>query len=125
MKTLLVFLAFAAMAICSQALRCHTCVAGNEDECHQQGSSMCPQSADACSAITGPGTVVKTCTYRAFCDKAHNGPTGVKMECCFTDDCNGPHKGHSHRGQHNSAGALGFSPALILGALLVQQLGNW
>uniref|UniRef100_A0A8C9SF50 Si:ch211-113d22.2 n=1 Tax=Scleropages formosus TaxID=113540 RepID=A0A8C9SF50_SCLFO len=120
MKALMMFLALAALAVRSesqvcQALKCHTCVAGNEDECNHQGSSMCPQTADAC-------TVVKSCTYRAFCDKAHNGHTGVKMECCFTDDCNGPHKGHSHGGEHSAAGALGFSPALVLGTLLVRLM---
>lgn len=36
------------------ALKCHTCVASNEDDCNRQGSTSCPQYADACSTITGP-----------------------------------------------------------------------
>lgn len=36
------------------ALKCHTCVASNENDCNRQGSTSCPQYADACSTITGP-----------------------------------------------------------------------
>ena len=35
-------------------LKCHTCVASNDDDCNRQGSTPCPQYADACSTITGP-----------------------------------------------------------------------
>ncbi|XP_036382084.1 uncharacterized protein si:ch211-113d22.2 [Megalops cyprinoides] len=99
-----------------EALKCHTCVAANEEECNRQGSASCPQYADACSTITGPNTVMKSCSYKSFCDKANQGNSGAKMECCFSDDCNGPHKGH----RHNAAGALGSSPSLLLGALLLR-----
>ena len=66
-------------------------------------------------------TVMKSCSYKAFCDKAHSGNSGAKMECCFTDDCNGPHKGHQHGEHKNTAGALGASPALLLGALMLRM----
>lgn len=66
-------------------------------------------------------TVMKSCSYKAFCDKARNGNSGAKMECCFTDDCNGPHKGHQHGEHKNTAGALGASPALLLGALMLRM----
>ncbi|XP_070689202.1 uncharacterized protein [Pempheris klunzingeri] len=102
------------------ALKCHTCVASNEDDCNRQGSTSCPQYADACSTITGPNTVMKSCTYKAFCDKANGGKSGAKMECCFGDDCNGPHRSHSH-GNRNSAGALACSPVLLITALLLRM----
>ncbi|XP_064209990.1 uncharacterized protein si:ch211-113d22.2 [Anguilla rostrata] len=122
MKTLLAWLLLAALAVHSEALKCYTCVASNEDECNRQGSSDCPQYADACSTITGPNTVMKSCSYKPFCDKANNGNSGAKMECCFSDDCNGPHKGRSHGGHPSATGALVSCPALLLGALTVRLI---
>eukprot|EP00063_Salmo_salar_P051376 XP_014026211.1 PREDICTED: uncharacterized protein LOC106585007 isoform X1 [Salmo salar] len=130
MKTVLALLMLVCLAChnvlsCSMckghALKCHSCVASNEDDCTKQGSTTCPQFADACSTITGQNTVMKSCSYKAFCDKAHSGNSGAKMECCFTDDCNGPHKGHQHGEHKNTAGALGASPALLLGALMLRM----
>uniref|UniRef100_A0A674C8C4 Si:ch211-113d22.2 n=1 Tax=Salmo trutta TaxID=8032 RepID=A0A674C8C4_SALTR len=103
------------------ALKCHSCVASNEGDCIKQGSTTCPQFADACSTITGQNTVMKSCSYKAFCDKARNGNSGAKMECCFSDDCNGPHKGHRHGEHNNTASGLGASPALLLGALMLRM----
>ncbi|KAM6964948.1 uncharacterized protein FYW47_007287 [Aplochiton taeniatus] len=119
MKTALGLLLFFSLACHTASLKCHTCVASSEDECNRQGSSPCPQYADACSTITGQNTVMKSCSYKAFCEKAHHGNAGAKMECCFSEDCNGPHRGHSH-GENNAAGALSCSPALLLGALMVR-----
>ncbi|KAJ8396943.1 hypothetical protein AAFF_G00012660 [Aldrovandia affinis] len=128
MKTLLVPLLLAALAVHSEALKCHTCVSSSQEECDRQGSSSCPQYADACSTITGPNTVMKSCSYKSYCEKAHHGNSGSKMECCYSDDCNGPHKDHSHgnnRGNiSNAAGALGSSPALLLGALAVRLIAG-
>uniref|UniRef100_UPI003AAA7403 uncharacterized protein n=1 Tax=Centroberyx gerrardi TaxID=166262 RepID=UPI003AAA7403 len=115
MKTILALLLLISLACHSHALKCHTCVASNEDECNQQGSVSCPQYADACSTITGPNTVMKSCTYKGFCEKAYGTQAGAKMECCTGDDCNGPHRSHSH----GSAGALSSSPVLLLAALLL------
>ncbi|XP_050931283.1 uncharacterized protein si:ch211-113d22.2 isoform X2 [Lates calcarifer] len=121
MKTALALLLFASLACHSHALKCHTCVASNEDDCNRQGSASCPQYADACSTITGPNTVMKSCTYKAFCDKANGGNSGAKMECCFGDDCNGPHRSHSYgEHRHNGAGALASSPVLLVAALLLR-----
>uniref|UniRef100_A0A671TEP5 Si:ch211-113d22.2 n=1 Tax=Sparus aurata TaxID=8175 RepID=A0A671TEP5_SPAAU len=123
MKTALVLLLFVSLACHSQALKCHTCVASNEEDCNRQGSTSCPQYADACSTITGPNTVMKSCTYKGFCDKAHGGNSGAKMECCFGDDCNGPHKSHSHGDHHHNhsgVGALASSPVLLVAALLLR-----
>ncbi|GAA6224809.1 uncharacterized protein si:ch211-113d22.2 isoform X2 [Lates japonicus] len=120
MKTTLALLLFASLAFHSHALKCHTCVASNEDDCNRQGSASCPQYADACSTITGPNTVMKSCTYKAFCDKANGGNSGAKMECCFGDDCNGPHRSHSYgEHRHNGTGALASSPVLLMAALLL------
>ncbi|XP_028830152.1 activin receptor type-1C isoform X2 [Denticeps clupeoides] len=117
MKVLLVALLLLSIAANTRALKCHTCVAPNMEDCNRQGSMMCPQSTDACSTITGPGTVVKSCSHKAFCDKVHLSNSGVKTECCFSDDCNGPHHAHSHSDHHNGAGAVASSASLLLGAL--------
>ncbi|XP_036069467.1 uncharacterized protein si:ch211-113d22.2 isoform X2 [Oryzias melastigma] len=118
MKTALGFLVLVSLASHSHALKCHTCVASSEDDCNKQGSTSCPQYADACSTITGPNTVMKSCTYKAFCDKAHSSNSGAKMECCFGDDCNGPHRSHSHG---NSSQALASSPVVLMAALLLRM----
>uniref|UniRef100_A0A8C7ZGH7 Si:ch211-113d22.2 n=1 Tax=Oryzias sinensis TaxID=183150 RepID=A0A8C7ZGH7_9TELE len=119
---LLVVISLACALSCSvcegRALKCHTCVASTEEDCNKQGSSSCPQYADACSTITGPNTVMKSCSYKAFCDKAHSSNSGAKMECCFGDDCNGPHHSHSHG---NSSQALACSPVVLMAALLLRM----
>ncbi|XP_015202249.2 uncharacterized protein [Lepisosteus oculatus] len=132
MRTVLVLLVLASIAVqivssCSvckgEGLKCHTCVAANEEECNRQGSQNCPQYADACSTITGPNTVMKSCSYKSFCDKAHQSNSGVKMDCCFSDDCNGPPKGRSaSQGGRNAGSDLHCSPTLMLGVLLVKLL---
>uniref|UniRef100_A0AAQ4PQX0 UPAR/Ly6 domain-containing protein n=1 Tax=Gasterosteus aculeatus aculeatus TaxID=481459 RepID=A0AAQ4PQX0_GASAC len=134
MNTSLALLLLISLACHSHALKCHTCVASNEDECNHQGSASCPQYADACSTITGPTsnhlrlldfvvlyTVMKSCSYKAFCDKAHGVGSGAKMECCFGDDCNGPHRSRSHGDHHrNGAGAPASGPVLLIAALLLR-----
>ncbi|KAF3695845.1 hypothetical protein EXN66_Car011521 [Channa argus] len=130
MKTALALLLFISLtchsalscSVCeAHALKCHTCMAANEDDCNRQGSTSCPQYADACSTIIGPNTVMKSCTYKAFCDKAHGSSSGAKMECCFSDDCNGPHRSHSHGNQHNGAGALASRSILLITTLLLRM----
>ncbi|XP_056889959.1 uncharacterized protein si:ch211-113d22.2 [Takifugu flavidus] len=116
MKTELTLLLLISLACHGLALKCHTCVASNEDDCNRQGSASCPQYADACSTIIGANTVMKSCTYKDFCNKAHGSSSGAKMQCCFSDDCNGPHRSH-HR---NSAGAVAPSPILLASALLLR-----
>ncbi|XP_062238058.1 uncharacterized protein si:ch211-113d22.2 isoform X2 [Platichthys flesus] len=118
MRTALALLLFISLACHSHGLKCHTCVASNDDDCNRQGSTPCPQYADACSTITGPNTVMKSCTYKAFCDKAQGGSSGAKVACCFGDDCNGPHRSHSH-GAHSGAGAPASGPVLLITGLLL------
>ncbi|XP_034026030.1 uncharacterized protein si:ch211-113d22.2 isoform X2 [Thalassophryne amazonica] len=121
MKTSLALLLLVSLACPSHALKCHTCVASNEDDCNRQGSTSCPQFADACSTITGTNTVMKSCTYKAFCDKAHGSSSGAKMDCCFGDDCNGPRRSHSHGAhQHSSTEALASSPVLVLAVMVLR-----
>uniref|UniRef100_A0A3P8W479 Si:ch211-113d22.2 n=1 Tax=Cynoglossus semilaevis TaxID=244447 RepID=A0A3P8W479_CYNSE len=121
MKTVLTLVLFISLACHSHALKCHTCVASNEDDCNRQGSTPCPQFADACSTITGPNTVMKSCSYKAFCDKANSATSGAKIMCCFGDDCNGPHKSQSHGEQHrSSSGAVASNPLMLITALMLR-----
>ncbi|XP_040927992.1 uncharacterized protein si:ch211-113d22.2 isoform X2 [Betta splendens] len=123
MKTALALLLFISLAWHSHSLKCNTCMASNEDDCNRQGTTSCPQFADACSTITGPNTVIKSCTYKAFCDKAHGGSSGAKMECCFGDACNGPRRSHSHGDKHRNGGAaLTSSLVLLVLSLTLGQL---
>uniref|UniRef100_H3ACN4 Si:ch211-113d22.2 n=1 Tax=Latimeria chalumnae TaxID=7897 RepID=H3ACN4_LATCH len=106
----------------AKALKCFTCVASSEDECNKQGSQSCPNYADACSTITGPNIVMKSCSYKAFCDKAQHGSGGAKMGCCFTDDCNGPPHGNSRSTGTNRGTSMVYNPILILCAILGRLL---
>ncbi|KAK7125933.1 hypothetical protein R3I93_021342 [Phoxinus phoxinus] len=128
MKTLLaaivlftaVFHTVLSCSVCEgEGLKCYTCVAKNMEECNQQGSTVCPAHSDACSTITGPHSVMKLCAYKSFCDKSHMSNGEGKLECCFNDDCNGPHRSHSH-GEHGAAPHLRSCPVLLLlGVLLI------
>ncbi|XP_076874432.1 uncharacterized protein LOC143524909 [Brachyhypopomus gauderio] len=116
----LLFLLTAVLNKCKgETLKCHTCVAANEEECNRQGSTVCPAHADACSTITGPNSVIKSCSYASFCEKAHMSSGGVKLECCFTNDCNGPHNAHSYR-DRNAAMSLDSGLTVLFGVLLVR-----
>ncbi|XP_035391500.1 lymphocyte antigen 6D isoform X2 [Electrophorus electricus] len=119
MRTPLALLLLLIAVTTSEALKCHMCVATNEEECNQQGSTICPAHADACSTITGPNSVMKSCSYASFCEKAHMSHGDMKLECCFTDDCNGPRRAHSH-GERNAATRLGLGPTGLLAVLLLR-----
>ncbi|KAK7125934.1 hypothetical protein R3I93_021342 [Phoxinus phoxinus] len=119
MKTLLAAIVLFTAVFHSEGLKCYTCVAKNMEECNQQGSTVCPAHSDACSTITGPHSVMKLCAYKSFCDKSHMSNGEGKLECCFNDDCNGPHRSHSH-GEHGAAPHLRSCPVLLLlGVLLI------
>ncbi|XP_042657377.1 lymphocyte antigen 6D [Tyto alba] len=91
LKTLLALAIVTSLAGESKALKCHKCVASNENDCNKQGSHSCPRYADACSTITAPNSIIKSCSYKSFCDQArHGGSGGATLRCCFSDDCNGP-----------------------------------
>uniref|UniRef100_A0A3B3TLW0 Si:ch211-113d22.2 n=1 Tax=Poecilia latipinna TaxID=48699 RepID=A0A3B3TLW0_9TELE len=116
MKTVLTLLCLFSLACHSQALQCYTCSTTSEEGCNKEGSISCPAYAEACATITGPNTVIKSCTYMDFCKKAQSSTnSGAKIECCFADDCNGPH----HRQQVNTAGALSTSPLALITPLLL------
>ncbi|CAJ1068840.1 CD59 glycoprotein [Xyrichtys novacula] len=105
------------------ALKCYSCVGMNEEDCNRQGSSTCPHQADACSIITGANTVMKSCTYKTFCDKAQGESAGARLQCCYSDSCNGPSwNNHNNPWAHyyNSAGAVSSSTALLITTLLLR-----
>uniref|UniRef100_A0A3P9MXM3 Si:ch211-113d22.2 n=1 Tax=Poecilia reticulata TaxID=8081 RepID=A0A3P9MXM3_POERE len=126
MKTVLTLLCLFSLAcalscpVCEgQALKCYTCSTTSEKECDKEGSISCPAYAEACATITGPNTVIKSCTYMDFCKKAQSSRnTGAKIECCFADDCNGPHQSQQVP-LVNSAGALSTSPLALITPLLL------
>uniref|UniRef100_A0A8C3LUM1 Snake toxin/toxin-like domain-containing protein n=1 Tax=Chrysolophus pictus TaxID=9089 RepID=A0A8C3LUM1_CHRPC len=97
-------------------LRCHKCVASNENDCNKQGSHSCPQYADACSTITAPNSIIKSCSYKSFCDQARRSSGGATLHCCFSDDCNGP------RGSRSSGAATMPQLPCLLAAGLVGTL---
>ncbi|XP_040545300.1 uncharacterized protein LOC121107413 [Gallus gallus] len=100
LKTLLALTIVTSLARDGAALRCHKCIASNENDCNKQGSHSCPQYADACSTITAPNSVIKSCSYKSFCDQARRSSGGATLHCCFSDDCNGP------RGSRSSGAAM-------------------
>ncbi|KAE8619478.1 hypothetical protein XENTR_v10009807 [Xenopus tropicalis] len=100
-----------------KALRCYSCVASSEEECYKQGSHVCPQYAEVCSTITAPNSVIKSCSYKSFCDHARQSGNGASVECCFSDDCNGPAKGNT-AGLKNSASCAALPPLFLTAALL-------
>ncbi|KAM9312801.1 uncharacterized protein PAF06_010763 isoform 1-T1 [Gastrophryne carolinensis] len=101
-----------------KALRCYSCVATSEEECYKQGNHVCPQYAEVCSTILAPNSVIKSCSYKSFCDHARQSGNGATIECCFSDDCNGPAKGNS-AGLKNSASCQVLPPVLIFSALMI------
>ncbi|KAF7700885.1 hypothetical protein HF521_002050 [Silurus meridionalis] len=46
---------------------------------------------------------------------------GMKLECCFNDECNGPHRAHSHGKHNNGAVALNSSLSMLLGVLMIRK----
>lgn len=118
MKALFLLSLVLALPLGSKALRCYSCVASNEEECYKQGNHVCPQYAEVCSTILAPNSVIKSCSYKTFCDQARQNGNGATIECCFSDDCNGPPKGNS-AGLKNSASCPVLPPVLIFTALLV------
>uniref|UniRef100_A0A8B9RWD8 UPAR/Ly6 domain-containing protein n=1 Tax=Accipiter nisus TaxID=211598 RepID=A0A8B9RWD8_9AVES len=122
LKTLLALAIVTSLAGESKALKCHKCVASNENDCNKQGSHSCPQYADACSTITAPNSVIKSCSYKSFCEQARRGGSGgATLQCCFSDDCNGP-----PRGSRNGGGTtLLHLPSLLATTLAGKMLLNW
>uniref|UniRef100_A0A8D0FGJ2 Uncharacterized protein n=1 Tax=Strix occidentalis caurina TaxID=311401 RepID=A0A8D0FGJ2_STROC len=120
LKTLLALAIVTSLAGESKALKCHKCVASNEDDCNKQGSHSCPQYADACSVITAPNSIIKSCSYKSFCDQARRGGSGgATVRCCFSDDCN--------KSLHGSGGRPRplHLPSLLATALAGKLLLSW
>ncbi|XP_027659608.1 CD59 glycoprotein-like [Falco biarmicus] len=120
LKTLLALAVITSLAGESKALKCHKCIASNENDCNKQGSHSCPQYADACLTITAPNSVIKSCSYKSFCDQ-RGSSGGATLKCCFSDNCNGP-----PRGSRNSGGATPLPlPSLLAAALVGKLLLSW
>ena len=67
-------------------------------------------------------SVIKSCSYKSFCDQARRGGSGgATLQCCFSDDCNGP-----PRGSRNGGGATPpHLPSLLAAALAGKLLLSW
>ncbi|XP_028844437.1 lymphocyte antigen 6 family member pge [Denticeps clupeoides] len=76
----------------SEALQCYTCMGSTDEDCNRQGSKTCPSYSDACAIVRGHSSgVMKSCSYKSFCSQANSQgyrAPGVKVHCCFSDDCN-------------------------------------
>uniref|UniRef100_A0A673VV90 Lymphocyte antigen 6 family member pge n=1 Tax=Salmo trutta TaxID=8032 RepID=A0A673VV90_SALTR len=64
----------------------------SDEDCNRQGSKTCPSYSDACAVVRGHGSgVMKSCSYKSFCSQANSQgyrSPGVRVHCCFSDDCN-------------------------------------
>ncbi|KAL7889942.1 hypothetical protein AOLI_G00022000 [Acnodon oligacanthus] len=80
------------LATHSGALQCYTCMGSTDEDCNRQGSKTCPSYSDACAFVKGHGSgVMKSCSYKSFCSQANSQgyrAPGVKVYCCYSDDCN-------------------------------------
>lgn len=76
--------------------------------------------SENCMSFFSSDSVMKSCSFKSFCDKSHMSNGGTKLECCFNDECNGPHRAHSHGEHANGAVALSSSLNLLLGALMIR-----
>lgn len=77
---------------------------------HREHLTLCdlPSLADS---------VIKSCSYKSFCDQARRGGSGgATLQCCFSDDCNGP------RGSRNGGGATPLHLPSLLAVALAGKL---
>ncbi|KAM6956205.1 lymphocyte antigen 6 family member pge [Aplochiton taeniatus] len=89
---LLFLLSLVLLANYSEALKCYTCMGSTDEDCNRQGSKSCPDYSDACAVVRGHGNgVMKSCSYKSFCSQANSQgyrAPGVKVHCCYNDNCN-------------------------------------
>uniref|UniRef100_A0A4W3I2X1 Lymphocyte antigen 6 family member pge n=1 Tax=Callorhinchus milii TaxID=7868 RepID=A0A4W3I2X1_CALMI len=82
----------AVLFLIGDALRCYTCVGSGDEDCNKQGVHKCPNYSDACAIMKGQSSgVIKSCSYKSFCDRAHKDRSkapGVSVRCCFSNECN-------------------------------------
>ncbi|XP_066549733.1 lymphocyte antigen 6 family member pge [Amia ocellicauda] len=103
------------LALQGEALRCFTCVGSNDEDCNRQGSQQCPSYSDACAIIKGQANgVMKSCSYRSFCEQARREGSkapGVRVHCCFSDNCNSKGRAASHT--YSASYLLVLAPLLL------------
>ncbi|KAG8435639.1 hypothetical protein GDO86_013539 [Hymenochirus boettgeri] len=97
MQLLCTFLLLSVFTIqAGRALQCYSCVGSNDQDCNRQGSQQCPHDSDACAIIRGQSNgIMKSCSFKSFCDRAMrdgNRAPGVKVQCCFSNNCNSDSK---------------------------------
>ncbi|KAM5140860.1 uncharacterized protein ACMZJ9_014690 [Mantella aurantiaca] len=84
-----------------RGLQCFSCVGSNDEDCNRQGSQECARDSDACAIIRGQsGGVMKSCSFKSFCDRALRGSSrasGVNIQCCFSNNCNSGSQGSSNQ----------------------------
>ena len=57
------------------------------------------QHLTLCALPSLADSIIKSCSYKSFCDQARRSSGGATLHCCFSDDCNGP------RGSRSSGAA--------------------
>lgn len=68
-------------------------------------------------------SVVKSCSYKSFCDQARrSGSGGATVRCCYSDDCNGPVRGSRNGGGGTPPALPGLLAAALAGTLLLGWL---
>ncbi|XP_071247457.1 lymphocyte antigen 6 family member pge [Salvelinus alpinus] len=95
-STILLLVSLLFLINYSEALQCYTCMGSSDEDCNRQGSKTCPSYSDACAVVRGHGSelnsgVMKSCSYKSFCSQANSQgyrSPGVRVHCCFSDDCN-------------------------------------
>ncbi|XP_063067250.1 uncharacterized protein si:ch211-113d22.2 [Engraulis encrasicolus] len=132
MKTVVLgLLLILANALNIEALKCFYCLANDMDECNQEGSIVtCPQDADTCSSIASHDSVMKSCLFKSYCEKLPSLNSEVTVDCCYTDNCNGPHRtqrydsyedyGRTHYGVSFSAASCSTISTLLLVTTIIQ-----
>ncbi|XP_008490330.1 prostate stem cell antigen-like [Calypte anna] len=75
----------------SEALQCYTCVGSSDEDCNRQGTQQCPGHSDACAIFRQASGIMKSCSFRSFCERAKRdgsrGP-GMSVQCCYSNNCN-------------------------------------
>lgn len=68
-------------------------------------------------------SIIKSCSYKSFCDQARRGGSGgATVRCCFSDDCNGPARVSRNGGGTTLPPPAGLLATVLAGTLLLGWL---